>query len=55
MQSVGAHTVLTYPGWRGDNLVTNDSFPYGMQWMYPCEYFFHLVCWKEREAGKRRT
>lgn len=32
-----AHTVLTYPGWRGDNLITNDSFPYGMQWMYPCK------------------
>ncbi|KAJ4385991.1 hypothetical protein N0V93_008882 [Gnomoniopsis smithogilvyi] len=31
-----AHTVITYPGWRGDNLVTNDTFPYGMQWMYPC-------------------
>jgi hypothetical protein len=31
-----AHTVLTYPGWRGDNLITNDTFPYGMQWMYPC-------------------
>jgi len=31
-----AHTVMTYPGWRGDNLVTNDTFPYGMQWMYPC-------------------
>jgi len=33
---VDAHTVITYPGWRGDNLVTNDTFPYGMQWMYPC-------------------
>jgi len=33
---VEAHTVLTYPGWRGDNLITNDTFPYGMQWMYPC-------------------
>jgi len=33
---VEAHTVITYPGWRGDNLVTNDTFPYGMQWMYPC-------------------
>jgi hypothetical protein len=32
-----AHTVLTYPGWRGDNLITNETFPYGMQWMYPCE------------------
>ena len=41
-----AHTVITYPGWRGDNLVTNGTvgvddysshaFPYGMQWMYPC-------------------
>lgn len=31
-----AHTVITYPGWRGDNLITNDTFPYGMQWMYPC-------------------
>ncbi|KAI4598626.1 hypothetical protein KJ359_002516 [Pestalotiopsis sp. 9143b] len=31
-----AHTIITYPGWRGDNLITNDEFPYGMQWMYPC-------------------
>ncbi|KAI9664293.1 MAG: hypothetical protein M1829_005848 [Trizodia sp. TS-e1964] len=31
-----AHTVLTYPGWRGNNLLTNESFPYGMQWSYPC-------------------
>ncbi|KAG9241848.1 hypothetical protein BJ878DRAFT_544825 [Calycina marina] len=34
--AVDAHIVLTYPGWRGDNLITNDTFPYGMQWMYPC-------------------
>lgn len=34
-----AHTVITYPGWRGDNLITNDTFPYGMQWMYPCKFF----------------
>ncbi|KAF7955107.1 uncharacterized protein EAE97_000366 [Botrytis byssoidea] len=33
---VQAHTVITYPGWRGDNLITNETFPYGMQWMYPC-------------------
>ncbi|KAH8660968.1 hypothetical protein BGZ60DRAFT_414382 [Tricladium varicosporioides] len=33
---VEAHTVITYPGWRGDNLITNDTWPYGMQWMYPC-------------------
>ena len=32
-----AHTVMVYPGWRGDNLVTNETFPYGMQWMYPCK------------------
>lgn len=31
-----AHTVITYPGWRGNNLVTNETHPYGMQWMYPC-------------------
>ncbi|KAK6070790.1 hypothetical protein SCUP515_08191 [Seiridium cupressi] len=31
-----AHTVITYPGWRGDNLITNDTWPYGMQWIYPC-------------------
>jgi len=34
--AIDAHTVITYPGWRGDNLITNDTFPYGMQWMYPC-------------------
>ena len=51
---VSAHTVITYPGWRGDNLHSNgtdqnfidggglgvgpnNSFPYGMQWMYPCK------------------
>ncbi len=34
---VEGHVVLTYPGWRGDNLITNETFPYGMQWMYPCE------------------
>ncbi|KAJ4146999.1 hypothetical protein LMH87_001552 [Akanthomyces muscarius] len=31
-----AHTVISYPGWRGNNLITNGTFPYGMQWMYPC-------------------
>ncbi|KAK1826882.1 hypothetical protein QBC39DRAFT_186916 [Podospora conica] len=31
-----AHTVITYPGWRGNNLLTTKEFPYGMQWMYPC-------------------
>ncbi|KAK5999239.1 hypothetical protein PT974_01631 [Cladobotryum mycophilum] len=33
---VTAHTVITYPGWRGNNLIQNETFPYGMQWMYPC-------------------
>jgi hypothetical protein len=50
-----AHTVLTYPGWRGDNLVTNDTFPYGMQWMYPCEYSFLLVLWKGKRKGGSRA
>ncbi|KAI4152617.1 MAG: hypothetical protein LQ340_002810 [Diploschistes diacapsis] len=44
-----AHLVITYPGWRGDNLITNGTVdetnglavqnglhPYGMQWEYPC-------------------
>ncbi|KAG6059217.1 hypothetical protein E4U17_006710 [Claviceps sp. LM77 group G4] len=31
-----AHSVITFPGSRGNNLITNDTFPYGMQWMYPC-------------------
>lgn len=55
---VSSHTVITYPGQRGNNLHTfgtvsdtdglgestlgkNDTnpygtYPYGMQWMYPC-------------------
>lgn len=57
LELAGAHTVITYPGWRGDNLNTNGTlpqdnphtigvdtyengthaFPYGMQWIYPCE------------------
>ena len=53
---VSTHTVITYPGWRGNNLHTNgtdllestgglgvgpnNTYPYGMQWMYPCEYTF---------------
>ncbi|KHN94404.1 uncharacterized protein MAM_07720 [Metarhizium album ARSEF 1941] len=31
-----AHSVISYPGWRGNSLITNATFPYGMQWMYPC-------------------
>ncbi|KAI9801066.1 MAG: hypothetical protein M1833_002934 [Piccolia ochrophora] len=31
-----AHTVITYPGWRGNNLRQTDEHPYGMQWSYPC-------------------
>ncbi|KAI4175923.1 MAG: hypothetical protein LQ348_006084 [Seirophora lacunosa] len=47
---VSSHTVITYPGWRGNNLHSpgdiaeqrglgagdNGSYPYGMQWIYPC-------------------
>lgn len=45
-----AHVVIVYPGWRGDNLVTNATFPYGMQWMYPCksisqcDAYYHSLC-----------
>ncbi|KAL1838123.1 hypothetical protein VTJ49DRAFT_3002 [Mycothermus thermophilus] len=31
-----AHVVITYPGWRGNNLHITDDFPFGMQWAYPC-------------------
>lgn len=31
-----AHIVIEYPGWRGNNLITNETFPYGMQWIFPC-------------------
>ncbi|KAI9838776.1 MAG: hypothetical protein M1838_004500 [Thelocarpon superellum] len=37
---ISAHTVITYPGWRGDTLHTLNATPgdaaYGQQWMYPC-------------------
>lgn len=35
--NVHAHVEITYPGWRGNNLITNSSFPYGMQRAFPCE------------------
>lgn len=32
-----AHTVISYPGMRGNNLRGgNETFPYDMQWLYPC-------------------
>ncbi|TLD33085.1 hypothetical protein PspLS_01128 [Pyricularia sp. CBS 133598] len=31
-----AHHVITYPGTRGNNLLSNVTFPFGMQWSYPC-------------------
>lgn len=37
--TASAHIVISYPGWRGNNLITNNSFPYGMQWTYPCTSF----------------
>ena len=33
---VQGHVVVTYPGWRGNNLIVNETFPFGMQWIYPC-------------------
>jgi hypothetical protein len=33
-----AHTRITYPGWRGNNLGITEEFPFGMQWAYPCEF-----------------
>ncbi|TDZ22686.1 hypothetical protein Cob_v004316 [Colletotrichum orbiculare MAFF 240422] len=31
-----AHVAITYPGWRGNNLGSNKTFPFGLQWIYPC-------------------
>lgn len=33
-----SHTVITYPGDRGNNLIKNETFPYSMQWVYPCKH-----------------
>lgn len=40
---VHAHTVITYPGWRGNNLGVTDAYPYGMQRGYPCACFFFVL------------
>lgn len=32
-----AHIIISYPGWRGNNLITNETHPYGMQWEFPCK------------------
>ncbi|KAH8907648.1 hypothetical protein BR93DRAFT_559105 [Coniochaeta sp. PMI_546] len=34
--AASAHTIFTYPGTRGNNLITNETWPFGMQWIYPC-------------------
>ncbi|CAI4216546.1 unnamed protein product [Parascedosporium putredinis] len=33
---VSGHILITYPGTRGNSFITNDTFPYGMQWTHPC-------------------
>ncbi|KAL2109758.1 hypothetical protein VUR80DRAFT_2053 [Thermomyces stellatus] len=33
---VSGHILITYPGSRGNNFITNETFPFGMQWHYPC-------------------
>ncbi|KAK1985489.1 hypothetical protein LZ30DRAFT_747182 [Colletotrichum cereale] len=30
------HTIISYPGWRGNTFITNETYPFGMQWTYPC-------------------
>ncbi len=77
--TVGAHSVLTYPIWRGNNLrdsgrTTDDlipvnglgvaydnntqslTYPYGMQWVYPCKspwqklVKINMLMWKQAEV-----
>lgn len=55
---VSAHSVITYPGWRGNNLITNETFPYGMQWMYPCTleiFSFTLINEQLLNSYRRRS
>ncbi|SPO00800.1 uncharacterized protein DNG_03548 [Cephalotrichum gorgonifer] len=33
---VSSHILFTYPGSRGNSFITNETFPGGMQWTYPC-------------------
>lgn len=64
---VSSHTVITYPGMRGDNLHTtgnitgfngsdiagtnglgvgsDNTYPYGMQWIYPCTLSTSVFPW----------
>ena len=64
---VSSHTVITYPGMRGDNLHTtgnitgfngsdisgsnglgvgsDNTYPYGMQWIYPCTLLYLAHWW----------
>lgn len=60
---VSSHTIITYPGWRGDNLLTNGTigvddygdhtFPYGMQWAYPCT--LPILCGKSENHAMKMT
>ncbi|KAK4466364.1 hypothetical protein QBC42DRAFT_343154 [Cladorrhinum samala] len=48
------HTVVTYPLWRGNTLIANDTFPRGMQWTYPCggiEPTTNRTYWPLGESG----
>jgi hypothetical protein len=53
--AASAHIVMSYPGWRGNNLITNETYPYGMQWEYPCKYMSQILVivllWQEDEAN----
>lgn len=69
---VDAHTVIVYPGYRGNNLLTNGTieeanglgvasqndsltYPYGMQWIYPCtSYTHHISTCLLLTLGRRR-
>jgi len=33
---IEAHAVISYPPWRGNNLISNATFPFGMARSYPC-------------------
>ena len=45
------HILITYPGSRGNNFITNETFPFGMQWMYPCKSLLTPQLTSERRKG----
>lgn len=51
---VSGHILITYPGSRGNNFITNETFPFGMQWHYPCESTTLISYWPKQNHSRRK-